>query len=226
MRLIYPLWKLKEMAKARIMHLDKGVFLQEQFIDYVVADGVKFLPTPELEICVSCKREYRLDDIRPDDVVIDIGANAGGVSLRLAKTAKRVLAVEPLVHDLLRKNIALNGFENVEVLPAGFGSGLPTYLSWSGKGGTIKTYTLKQLKDLADGCDFLKIDCEGCEWNLDLADLLSIRRLELEFHKIGNYQRFDEVMHFLERHFQVEFSPPSPHPVSMGYAHCWRKQRS
>lgn len=37
---------------------------------------------------------------------------------------------------------------------------------------------------MCGGCDFLKIDCEGGEWEIEAEELKGIRRIEMEVHKI------------------------------------------
>jgi FkbM family methyltransferase len=55
--------------------------------------------------------------VKPDTIMVDIGANIGTVALHVAATAKhgKVFAFEPDSHnyDLLQKNVALNNFKNV-----------------------------------------------------------------------------------------------------------------
>jgi FkbM family methyltransferase len=61
-------------------------------------------------------------DVKPADVVYDIGANVGFYTLlasRLVGTAGHVYAFEPLPRNLalLRKHVAINNLSNVTVLP-------------------------------------------------------------------------------------------------------------
>ena len=53
------------------------------------------------------------NDLRSTDIVLDIGAHVGMITIRLAKTAKSVFAVEPLFTDELEGNVALNELHNV-----------------------------------------------------------------------------------------------------------------
>jgi hypothetical protein len=53
--------------------------------------------------------EYRFDDICPDDVVVDIGANVGAFCIRAARMSRNVTAVEPVTAALLKNNIRTNG---------------------------------------------------------------------------------------------------------------------
>ncbi|MEM2511338.1 MAG: FkbM family methyltransferase [Candidatus Methanomethylicia archaeon] len=128
-------------------------------------------------------RYYRLQD---DDVVVDIGAHVGLFTLKVAKSVKLVLAVEPhpFNYRLLTMNIALSKLENV----------IPVKLALSSYSGKAKlylrstaTHTLKE-KDQIFGLEsgetlevevetldrlidelrlnkvtFVKIDVEGAE---------------------------------------------------------------
>jgi FkbM family methyltransferase len=60
--------------------------------------------------------------VKPGDVCIDVGANIGAITLKLAFAAGldgRVFAVEPhpRMVDRLRANIELNGLRNISVIP-------------------------------------------------------------------------------------------------------------
>src|SRR5512136_256777 len=52
--------------------------------------------------------EYRFDDLRPHDLVIDIGANVGAFCIRASRYSPHVVAIEPLTTSLLQENIRLN----------------------------------------------------------------------------------------------------------------------
>lgn len=60
----------------------------------------------------------------PSACVIDAGANAGLYTILAARWCNRVVAAEPSPRELakLRRNIAINGFTNVTVLPAALGA--------------------------------------------------------------------------------------------------------
>ncbi|MDI6719201.1 MAG: FkbM family methyltransferase [Methanomicrobiales archaeon] len=147
----------------------------------VAPDGVKFVRGGDPGDSVYTIEDYRADDIRPDDVVLDIGANAGAFCIRAARRARHVFAVEPVTADLLRSNIALNGVR-VPVLEGALGDGGVREISWGGRTVSARTYPLRELRSLAGGCDFLKCDCEGGEWSIVPAELAGIRRIEMELH--------------------------------------------
>ena len=61
--------------------------------------------------------------LRPGDLFVDVGANVGTYTILAADLGARVMALEPAVDtcDLLRENVALNGYA-VEIVQAAAGS--------------------------------------------------------------------------------------------------------
>ncbi len=125
--------------------------------------------------------EYRFDDIRPDDRVIDIGANVGAFCIRASRFSPHIVGVEPVTASLLRENIRLNGVP-VRVIEGALGNGVSGHVSWDDCGVISPTYPLSRIIEMAGGCDFLKCDCEGAEWCILPEDLAGIRRIEMELH--------------------------------------------
>jgi FkbM family methyltransferase len=145
------------------------------------ADGILLHNHPELRIADSVTDEYRFDDIRPDDAVVDIGAHIGGFCIRAARYSSCVTAVEPVTFPELRLNIALNRAK-VAVIEGALGDGKPRTVRWGRESRVCRTLRFRDIVDVAGGCDFLKCDCEGGEWSIDPADLSSVRRIEMEMH--------------------------------------------
>ena len=165
---------------------NKLIIESPEYIDYIVMrDGNKYYMSRLINGVMQAQQDYIFDDIRKDDIVIDIGASIGGFSIPASKKAKYVYAVEPMTPDLLRKNILLNERENIDVLDVALGDGKTATIEWLGESRTVKTKTLSEIKKMCGGCDFLKIDCEGCEWNIKPEELDGIRRIEMEVHKVG-----------------------------------------
>ena len=111
-------------------------------------------------------------------IFVDIGANVGGYSLRMASIYERVVAVEPghVAASILRENIVINEIKNVEVLERAVSSApMSTRLYRTGE---IATWTIEptggdyvdvptiSLEGIIRGLgkiDAMKVDAEGAE---------------------------------------------------------------
>jgi FkbM family methyltransferase len=131
--------------------------------------------------------QYRFDDIREGDLVLDIGANVGAFSLLASRMAKQVDAYEPVMTKELVRNVLLNRIDNIRVYNDALGTGETSTVQWEGVEHTVPTKTLTQMKSHLGGCDFLKCDCEGAEWGIRPGELSDIRRIEIEFHTNRGY---------------------------------------
>ena len=169
--------------------------------------------------------EYRFTDIRPEDIVVDIGANIGAFCIRAARMARQVMAVEPVTYEPLRENIRLNRVA-VKVLEGALGNGKPAEISWDDKRVVSPTFTLQKIRQIAGGCDFLKCDCEGAEWLIDPAELTGIRRIEMELHHppIGGPPN-PELLDAISRQYDFAIDRKPCHDVLgvMGILHAERK---
>ncbi|MBY9063469.1 FkbM family methyltransferase [Sphingomonas yunnanensis] len=119
-------------------------------------------------------------------VFLDVGANIGFWSLFLARqfAGARVVAIEanPKTADILRHNVAINGYDNIEVLETGVGperGDFDLYLNTTGNRGgdsfvadTSRAHRIKveveRLSTLIErhgigAIEFMKIDVEGME---------------------------------------------------------------
>jgi hypothetical protein len=192
-------------------------------------DHVKFLRVPAPCRQVTDVPEYRFDDIRTDDIVIDIGANIGAFAIRAARLSRRVVAVEPLTCDTLEQNIRLNGVgAGVRIIRGALGDGSPAQVRWDNREVTMPTLTLREIIAIAGGCDFLKCDCEGAEWCIDPADLAGVRRIEMELHLPPISGQPDPLLlEYISRQYEFELSRVPCHgPLGlMGYLHAVRKDR-
>ncbi len=136
-------------------------------------------------------KEYSVEDLCSDDVVIDIGANIGAFTVLAAKKVKHVIAVEPLFFEELHANVALNSLENVTCLPVALGTGDKLEITFCGKTKQIQTM---QYDDILTECpytpNFVKIDCEGGEWAVFPSDLVkNVRAVEGEIHNFDDIGR-------------------------------------
>jgi hypothetical protein len=149
--------------------------------DIITRDHVQFRVSDAPYRQITEVPEYEFSDIRPDDHVLDIGANVGAFCIRAARLAPHVSAAEPVTADLLEENVRLN-HADVRIIRGALGTGTPAEISWDGCRLISPTYTLGNLIDIAGGCDFLKCDCEGAEWLIQPRELHGIRRIEMELH--------------------------------------------
>jgi FkbM family methyltransferase len=177
---------------------DSFIIVKKEGLKYVsYGDGLHFGPgsfsTHGIVEEMMLDDPYHVEDIYPNDVVIDVGANVGGFTLLAAtRTRNRIIAVEPVLYDVLVENIMLNKREK-QIIPLkkALGSGEKVYVSW-GEGSYADTITLSELLKLAGGrCDFLKMDCEGGEWDgiLQCDELDKIGRAVIEYHFFKNDKR-------------------------------------
>lgn len=118
-----------------------------------------------------------LKQVKQDSVVVDVGANIGYYTLLLAKTVKRVYAIEPEeeTFEILRKNVEANNLENVVLIKAAASDkkGVTNLIKSEdnfgdhkiGLKGKEKVKTIR-LDDLLTGekkIDLIKIDTQGYE---------------------------------------------------------------
>lgn len=132
--------------------------------------------------------------IKPDYVVLDIGANIGYFTLIMAKQSKQLYAFEPESrnYQTLQKNIEFNNLENVHLhnVAVAEKSGSSTlhlcdtnrgmhriYESQWCKEGTVNVPTIA-IDDLIEYADFIKMDIEGAE----LGALKGMKRLLKNHH--------------------------------------------
>ncbi len=139
--------------------------------------------------------QYKFNDIQPTDIVLDIGANVGGFSLFVSKFVKQVYAVEPILTDILRKNIKLNNISNIIVLDYALGN----EVRWNNMNKIVKGKSLCELISICGShIDFLKCDCEGGEWCITSNELNNIRRIEMEVHNFDRIRDFNDYLKMLD----------------------------
>ena len=174
------------------------IILEKSVIKYVVTpEELKFLPFG-LEILYQVIWEYRFEDLKPDDIVLDLGANIGAFSLRAAQKCKHVYAVEPLYTDELNANIAINNLQDkITVIPYGVGMGDKIPIRYQNRKKIIQTYPLSEILKKIGKVSFLKCDIEGAEWSIRPEDLNGIRRMEFEVHQ-GQDSCMPENLQLLE----------------------------
>jgi FkbM family methyltransferase len=153
-------------------------------------------------------QDFLQRNVRPGDVVLDVGANVGFFTLiaaRLVGSEGRVYAFEPLPSNVetLRRNVELNALANVEIIEAAVGavegrarlalgrSSLDGRLIADDQSAEesveVRVVSLDGV-GLRDPARVVKIDVEGAEWDVlkGMKDLLRTRPIILcEVHSDG-----------------------------------------
>lgn len=168
--------------------IPKNVFIN--IFKYISTDYARFY-SDDMFYTISGVEDYSLDDLRPNDIVLDIGACIGAFSIKVANKVKRVYAVEPILAERLKQNIEINNINNISVLEYALGNG-ELNLNWVGHIRRIEGTSFSEiLKKCGGHIDFLKCDCEGGEWSILPDDLKHIRRIEAEIHCFHGEQFFE-----------------------------------
>jgi FkbM family methyltransferase len=173
-------------------------------------------------------------EIKENDTVIDIGGHIGAFSMFAAMHAKKgkVLSFEPFPesYELLKENITLNRFTNIKMINLGVSSGRGTRRIYINKEGSCcnSMYVKKEkfvdigcitLQDIfndynVERCNFLKIDCEGGEYDIIFSTpddvFRKIDKIALEYHdKFIEKYNVGMLQEFLEKKgFRVTVKKP------------------
>ena len=188
------------------------------------------------------KDDYRLrsDPLPRGAVVVDIGANLGMFSLHVAADhgAARVLAFEPFPDSfaLLKRNAERNRLDAIQPIPLAIAGqagtrelhmqgrhGVHSLFGTSGEAVRIECITLADAFARFEiaRCDFLKLDCEGAEYEILLgaepAALARVAHIALEYHDGVTAGSGAELAAFLtSRGFAVRTVPNRAHPARLG----------
>jgi len=134
--------------------------------------------------------------ITPGSTAVDVGANFGAVSVGMAQRGARVTAFEPnpYIVGLIKENADLNNLD-VEVVEKGIASE-PCFATmyfepgaWGG-GALIKD-SLTSAKSVSfevecvtlPEADYLKLDCEGMEYDILKSSPLGYKAIFVEYHE-------------------------------------------
>lgn len=200
------------------------------------------LETAELSMLADIwlRHVYERDflKIEPTDVVLDIGANKGYFTIYAARQAQHVYSIEPVPRlvEFIKYNTSLNNLLNVSVFEQALWdrTGRENFYISSNSGGhgmrpkpstigeiTVETTTLEQFcrDNKIERIDFLKLDCEGSEYNIILtlseAMLGRIGKIAMECHDFLSFHH-SQIRDFLQaKGFEVL--------AKKGYLYAYRK---
>lgn len=158
---------------------------------------------------------YRIEELRPEDIVLDLGANIGSFTLPAAKVAKKVIAVEPLFYRDLVDNLKLNKLVNVNALNNSIGTSLVNCQEYFGTARVISSFFLNPIT-------FIRMDIGGTEWltNPEILIAPEVRHFEGEFHFWTKEQRVDS-----KEGYSFKWWLSALEHKGLGYVIRWSKHR-
>jgi FkbM family methyltransferase len=194
--------------------------------------------TNDWNTLTSCltEDEYGLRNLHLAGRALDIGAYIGGVTVALLadNPELQVTAVEPVPDNvaLLRQNLEANELaDRCTIIEGAVGDGRKVNIRYGYSGSecathhafignvsliaepgpdnphTVRKMTGQKVPNLGE-FEFAKIDCEGCEWDVDLS---SVPRIRGEWHPVRSHIR-DEFLQRLAATHEVTFSGPTEGP--------------
>lgn len=171
---------------------------------------------------------YKNFIIKENDNIIDIGAHHGSISLRFASLGAQVHAYEanPINMKILQKNILLNPQLKIKAYNKAVCDCLNTVKFNFGKSSTtgsldyldfdihtlekecktkiveIKTISLNSILNSFDNIKLLKIDCEGCEYEIlqsvSIENIKKVQYMLIEAHST-KYHIPNDLIDILKR---------------------------
>lgn len=204
------------------------VIISHKNFDTVTVDGFSFYVNDQIDSIQRVRGNPWFEGVRPTDTVLDIGANIGAIAIPLAKTAKTVYAVEPLFWKELRANIKLNNLENIKVIQIGVGTeakGRLSAIEFSSKKAMTVMLTFAELLEITSKIDFVKIDGEGCEWDIEPEQLAGVREIRIEFHirrasKKKDEAKFTQWLDWLDREDYEVYTSYGKPPLCVPFCAC------
>jgi FkbM family methyltransferase len=206
-----------------------------------VIDNAKFVDVYTIMIEIFFNGVYK--PLTPTPIVVDVGAYIGDSAIYFAlKGAKRVIAIEPhpgAFAEML-DNVKLNNMESVII---------PVNAGLASRPGKIcientNTYDTKYVYHRPGDCPnavpavtlgelisrfgintneaVLKMDCEGCEYDVILNDYEHVRlfrELIFEYHPRFVNKSLDDLLNVLGRDYKCEIKGDN----NQGIMHCVRK---
>lgn len=205
----------------------------EDFFLVGIKDNLKFIIRKRNKSDILLLRDIFIyeeyDKYLPDlqgKIVLDIGGYIGDTAIyfsHLGASTVYVYEPHPELYKMMIKNIELNNARNIKTINCGAGNedsfisikqnksadgptavfGLKLPKEREGKSVRIKVVSLEKIIENIGEIDFLKMDCEGCEFpallSCDRIHLERIKKMLVEYH--GNPEKI--VTHLEKNGFSV-----------------------
>lgn len=147
-------------------------------------------------------------EVEFDDILVDIGSSIGDfVWSILDKNPKHIWVVEPTINHFVTLKKNLMG-RQVSFTNAAITNSKSLIINWDGhiSRPTTKTFGEFIKENGLEKIDFLKGDCEGCEYDIfsdENINFLSnnVRKLVFEFH-LNDYVEKAKFRHFRNNHIK------------------------
>lgn len=214
---------------------------RKKYVVYILSDkGIKYkmrAGTTDIdalhEIWVHNFYTPKSFEIHKDDLVIDVGAHIGVFSVFASHFARKgnIYAFEPILENyiMLKENIAINRIQNInpinmaisdksgekEMYLNDFNTGAHSFSGRSNKSrmAIVQAISLEDFvkQNHIEQIDFLKMDCEGAEYEIlyNCPDRIfrMIKKISMEHHHFGDNMNVFALARFLkEKGLRVEIS--------------------
>jgi len=216
-RLAYYSFLAKKGLGRRNADFGKDVVVEYDGLKFIICKGFSealysvYVNENEPETC-------RYMTSQTGDTFVDVGANVGGYTVRLAARFAKVISVEPnpKAAKVLKKNIELNQLSNVTVYSEAISDGVgeaTMYVPSSGKttrssiierygqgeSFPVHTTTLDSLLEGYDRIDLLKVDAEGAEVRILEGGEKTLQRTSKLVLELGSWSE-KRIMDILSRY--------------------------
>lgn len=232
------------------------LLLRKQPVMIKLSNGCRFQVRSLMDVWIikeTClDRDYESNSVQIKDgwTVVDIGAGIGEFAILVAKehASSQIYAFEPFPESfvLLEENMSLNMVNNIRAFQTAVGS-KSGQMMLAATGEAVQHTTthstvlgsatsevrveglslddLFQVNGIAH-CDFLKIDCEGCEFeilfNASQRTLKKIDHICLEYHDaFTEFSHVDLASYLRQNKFQVKVMPNPVHSY-LGFLYAYR----
>ncbi|MBZ0305896.1 MAG: FkbM family methyltransferase [Anaerolineae bacterium] len=197
------------------------------------------------ETCLDHDYETHGIGLQDGWTVMDIGAGLGDFTVYAAQKLPNgiVYAYEPFPesYELLQKNLSLNAVHNARVFPYAIGAEARVLQMNTGTGVAVKHstaaagenvavsvtgITLDEVFQSVEQCDFMKMDCEGAEYDIlfhaSPITMHKIRHLCMEYHDGLTPYTHQDLVEFLETHGFRVTTTPNPAHREIGFLYARR----